>query len=44
MFNYEYNSFIFNHYLRDSLAYSWLLKFKEQEQPDNIQNGVMQAL
>jgi len=44
VFNYEYNSFIFNYYLRDSSAYSWLLKFEEQEELDNIQTSVMQAL
>ncbi|KAF2027924.1 VID27-domain-containing protein [Setomelanomma holmii] len=44
VFNYEYKSFIFNHYLDDGSAYSWLLKFNEQEELENIQNGVMQAL
>jgi hypothetical protein len=44
VFNYEYKSFIFNHYLEDGSAYSWLLRFNEQEGLENIQNGVMQAL
>jgi len=44
VFNFEYKSFIFNHYLDDGSAYSWLLKFKDQEGLDTIQNGVMQAL
>lgn len=44
VFNYEYKSFIFNHYLEDGSAYSWLLRFKDQEELENIQNGVMQAL
>jgi hypothetical protein len=44
VFNYEYKSFIFNHYLDDGSAYSWLLKFNEQEELENIQTGVMEAL
>ncbi|KAL5120927.1 Vacuolar import and degradation protein 27 [Pleosporales sp. CAS-2024a] len=44
VFNYEYKSFIFNHYLDDGSAYSWLLKFNEQEELENMQQGVMQSL
>jgi hypothetical protein len=44
VFNYEYKSFIFNHYLEDGSAYSWLLRFNDQEELENIQQGVMQAL
>lgn len=44
VFNYEFKSFIFNHYLEDGSAYSWLLRFKDQEQLESVQNGVMQAL
>jgi hypothetical protein len=44
VFNFEYKSFIFNHYLDDGSAFSWLLKFKDQEELENIQHGVMQAL
>lgn len=44
VFNYEFKSFIFNHYLDDGSAYSWLLRFTEQEELENIQQGVMQAL
>lgn len=44
VFNYEYKSFIFNHYLEDGSAYSWLLMYKNQEELESIQNGVMQAL
>ncbi|KAF1945755.1 VID27-domain-containing protein [Clathrospora elynae] len=44
VFNYEYKSFIFNHYLEDGSAYSWLLRFNEQEELEDIQQGVMQAL
>ncbi|KAF1848455.1 vacuolar import and degradation protein-like protein [Cucurbitaria berberidis CBS 394.84] len=44
VFNYEFKSFIFNHYLDDGSAYSWLLRFNDQEELENLQNGVMQAL
>lgn len=44
VFNYEYKSFIFNHYLDDGSAYSWLLRFTDQEELEAIQQGVMQAL
>lgn len=44
VFNYEFKSFIFNHYLDDGSAYSWLLRFNEQEELEHFQNGVMQAL
>lgn len=44
VFNYEFKSFIFNHYMEDGSAYSWLLRFNEQEDLEQFQNGVMQAL
>lgn len=44
VFNYEFKSFIFNHYLDDGSAYSWLLRFKESEHLETFQQGVMQAL
>jgi len=44
VFNYEYKSFIFNHYLDDGSAYSWLLRFTDQEELEIVQQGVMQAL
>ncbi|KAF2106285.1 VID27 cytoplasmic protein-domain-containing protein [Lophiotrema nucula] len=44
VFNFEYKSFIFNHYLDDGSAYSWLLRFKETEDLETFQQGVMQAL
>lgn len=44
VFNYEFKSFIFNHYLDDGSAYSWLIRFKSQEDLEHFQNGVMQAL
>ena len=44
VFNFEYLSFIFNHYTKDGDAYSWLLRFKDQQTEERFQEGVMQAL
>lgn len=44
VFNFEYLSFIFNHYTEDGSAYSWLLRFKNQESEERFQDGVMRAL
>ncbi|EMC95758.1 hypothetical protein BAUCODRAFT_70801 [Baudoinia panamericana UAMH 10762] len=44
VFNFEYLSFIFNHYTEDGSAYSWLLKFKDRETEERFQEGLMQAL
>ena len=44
VFNYEYLSFIFNHYADDGSAYSWLLRFKDQETVERFQDGLMRAL
>jgi hypothetical protein len=44
VFNYEFKSFIFNHYLDDGSAYSWLLRFPGEEDIEVFQQGVMQAL
>ncbi|KAK4574022.1 Vacuolar import and degradation protein 27 [Recurvomyces mirabilis] len=44
VFNFEYLSFIFNHYTEDGSAYSWLLKFKDRETEEKFQEGLMQAL
>ena len=44
VFNFEYLSFIFNHYTADGSAYSWLLRFKDQETLERFQEGLMQAL
>lgn len=44
VFNFEYLSFIFNHYAEDSSAYSWLLRFKDQTTEERFQEGLMQAL
>lgn len=44
VFNFEYLSFIFNHYTTDGAAYSWLLRFKDQKTEETFQEGLMQAL
>lgn len=44
VFNFEYLSFIFNHYSEDGSAYSWLLRFKDQPSEERFQEGLMQAL
>ncbi len=44
VFNFEYLSFIFNHYTDDGSAYSWLLRFKDQEIEERFQDGLMRAL
>lgn len=44
VFNFEYLSFIFNHFTEDGSAYSWLLRFKDQETEERFQEGLMQAL
>lgn len=44
VFNFEYLSFIFNHYTEDGSAYSWLLKFNNRETVESFQQGLMQAL
>ncbi|KAL8735585.1 MAG: hypothetical protein Q9166_000754 [cf. Caloplaca sp. 2 TL-2023] len=44
VFNFEYLSFIFNHYTPDGSAYSWLLRFKDQETVERFQEGLMRAL
>lgn len=44
VFNFEYLSFIFNHFTEDGQAFSWLLRFKDQAQEERFQEGLMQAL
>ncbi|KAI9653232.1 MAG: hypothetical protein M1821_007663 [Bathelium mastoideum] len=44
VFNFEYLSFIFNHYPEDGSAYSWLLRFKDSSHLEKFQEGLMQAL
>jgi hypothetical protein len=44
VFNFEYLSFIFNHYTPDGSAYSWLLRFRDTATETRFQEGLMQAL
>ena len=44
VFNFEYLSFIFNHFTDDGSAYSWLLRFKDKDTIEDFQEGLMQAL
>lgn len=44
VFNFEYLSFIFNHYTENGDAYSWLLRFRDQKTEERFQEGLMQAL
>lgn len=44
VFNFEFLSFIFNAYSDDGSAYSWLLRFKDQDTVVRFQEGLMQAL
>lgn len=44
VFNFEYLSFIFNAYTPNGDAYSWLLRFKDQDRLTKFQEGLMQAL
>lgn len=44
VFNFEYLSFIFNHFPEDGSARSWLLRFKDQPTEERFQEGLMQAL
>ncbi|PBP25978.1 vacuolar import and degradation protein [Diplocarpon rosae] len=44
VFNFDYLSFIFNAYTPTGDAYSWLLRFKDQEVETRFQEGLMQAL
>jgi len=44
VFNFEFLSFIFNAYTPEGQAYSWLLRFRDQETIVRFQEGLMQAL
>jgi hypothetical protein len=44
VFNFEYLSFIFNHYAKDGSAFSWLLRFSSQDSEERFQEGLMRAL
>ncbi|KAI0418930.1 VID27 cytoplasmic protein [Xylaria grammica] len=44
VFNFEFLSFIFNQFTEDGSAYSWLLRFRDQDTLARFQEGLMQAL
>ncbi|KAJ6441033.1 high-affinity Zn(2+) transporter zrt1 [Purpureocillium lavendulum] len=44
VFDFEYLSFVFNHFSNDGSARSWLLRFKDQPTLENFQQAVMQAI
>ncbi|KAI0018871.1 VID27 cytoplasmic protein [Xylariomycetidae sp. FL0641] len=44
VFNFEFLSFIFNHFTEDGSAYSWLLRFKDNKTLERFQEGLMRAL
>ncbi|TVY24695.1 Vacuolar import and degradation protein [Lachnellula hyalina] len=44
VFNFEYLSCIFNAYSSTGEAYSWLLRFKDEETLSRFQEGLMQSL
>lgn len=44
VFDFEYLSFVFNHFSNDGTARSWLLRFKDQPTLEKFQQAVMQAI
>ncbi|KAG6032325.1 hypothetical protein E4U41_007248, partial [Claviceps citrina] len=44
VFDFEYLSFVFNHFSSDGTARSWLLRFKDQPTLEKFQEAVMQAV
>lgn len=44
VFNFEYLSFIFNQFSQDGSAYSWLLRFKDQQTLERFQEGLLRSL
>ncbi|KAK4094170.1 hypothetical protein Purlil1_1661 [Purpureocillium lilacinum] len=44
VFDFEYLSFVFNHFSSDGSARSWLLRFKDQPTLEKFQEAVMQAI
>lgn len=44
VFNFEFLSFIFNQFSDDGSAYSWLLRFKDQQALERFQEGLLRAL
>lgn len=44
VFDFEYLSFVFNHFSDDGTARSWLLRFKDQPTLEKFQQAIMQAI
>ncbi|KEY65386.1 hypothetical protein S7711_04283 [Stachybotrys chartarum IBT 7711] len=44
VFDFEFLSFVFNHFSADGTARSWLLRFKDQPTLETFQQAVMQAI
>lgn len=44
VFDFEYLSFVFNHFANDGTAKSWLLRFKDQKTLETFQEAIMQAI
>ncbi|KAL4722678.1 Vacuolar import and degradation protein 27 [Fusarium chlamydosporum] len=44
VFDFEYLSFVFNHFSNDGTARSWLLRFKDQPTLEKFQEAIMQAI
>ncbi|CAM1504034.1 Fc.00g016250.m01.CDS01 [Cosmosporella sp. VM-42] len=44
VFDFEYLSFVFNHFSNDGTARSWLLRFKDQKTLEKFQEAIMQAI
>ncbi|KAK5995548.1 Vacuolar import and degradation protein 27 [Cladobotryum mycophilum] len=44
VFDFEYLSFVFNHFAKDGTARSWLLRFKDQPTLERFQQAIMQAI
>ncbi|KAL6400703.1 hypothetical protein AUP68_16418 [Ilyonectria robusta] len=44
VFDFEYLSFVFNHFSSDGTARSWLLRFKDQPTLEKFQQAIMQAI
>lgn len=44
VFDFEFLSFVFNHFSDDGTARSWLLRFKDQPTLEKFQQAVMQAI
>ncbi|PNY28855.1 Vacuolar import and degradation protein 27 [Tolypocladium capitatum] len=44
VFDFEYLSFVFNHFSDDGTARSWLLRFRDQSTLEKFQEAIMQAI